>query len=364
MTGSTAPVSAAGTSAVPETSGAARRDPGTGFARPGAVRASAIVLSLLLLGVAILLSLSFGSKHIPLGETWSLLLHPDDTAESLVLHELRLPRTLLAIVVGAALGIAGGLMQSLTRNPLADPGVLGINAGASLAVVLAVALTGVSGIGFYLWFAFAGAALASAGVYALGSSGRNAATPVRLALAGVAISAALQALTNTVILGDQVAYNEFRYWVSGSLEGRLIPILLVILPFVIVGVLLALLLAPALNALALGVDTGRSLGVRVTRTRVGAMVAITLLCGAATAAVGPIGFVGLAVPFASRLLVGSDQRWVTITSAILGPAWLLIADVLARVVVAPEEVPAGVIAALLGAPVFIAIVRSRRLAAL
>lgn len=332
--------------------------------RPGRLRVAALLGVLGALAVAVLLSLSLGSKDIPLAQTWALLLAPDGSPESIVLHELRVPRTLLGMAVGAALGIAGGLMQSLTRNPLADPGILGVNAGASVAVVVAVALTGVSGIGFYLWFAFAGAALASAAVYLLGTSHRHAATPTRLALAGVAISAALQALTQTIILADQTAFNEFRYWVSGSLEGRLYPILGTVLPFLALGTALALLLAPALNALALGVDAGKALGVRVQRTRITTMVAITLLCGAATAAVGPIGFVGLAVPFAARSIVGSDQRWVTVFSAILGPAWLLLADVIARLVVRPEEAPVGVIAALIGAPVFVAIVRRRKIAAL
>lgn len=334
------------------------------ISRPGTVKAAAVIGALAVLAAAILLSLSLGSKDLPLAQTWALLLAPDGSSEATVLHQLRVPRTLLGLVVGAALGIAGCLMQSLTRNPLADPGILGVNAGASVAVVLAVALTGVSGIGFYLWFAFAGAALASTAVYLLGTSHRHAATPTRLALAGVAISAALQALTQTVILADQAAFNEFRFWVSGSLEGRLYPILATVLPFILAGAVLALLLAPALNALALGADTGKALGVRVQRTRVATMAAIVLLCGAATAAVGPIGFVGLAVPFAARLMVGSEQRWVTVFSAILGPAWLLSADVLARVLVRPEEAPVGVVAALIGAPVFIAIVRRRKVAAL
>lgn len=324
-----------------------------------------MILALISLVVAIALSLSLGSRDIPIAQAWALLFDPlPGTAESTVLHDLRVPRTLLGVVVGLALGVAGALMQSLTRNPLADPGILGVNAGASFAVVLAVVLTGVSGIGFYLWFAFAGAALASIAVYALGASRRNSVTPVRLALAGVAISAALQALTTTAILVDQTAYNEFRFWVAGSLEGRLYPILLSILPFVLVGLVIALLLAPALNALALGAETGRALGVRVRTTRVWSMVAITLLCGAATAAVGPIGFVGLAVPFAARLIVGSDMRWVTVFSALLGPVWLLAADVLARVVIRPEEVQVGIVAALLGAPIFVYIVRRRKIAAL
>lgn len=332
--------------------------------RPGAVKITAVLAAGAVLVLAVLLSLSLGSKEISLGDTWALLLRPDASTESTVLHELRVPRTLLGIIVGAALGIAGGLMQSLTRNPLADPGVLGVNAGASVAVVLVVSLTGVSGIGFYLWFAFAGAALASAAVYALGSSQRNSATPARLALAGVAISAALQAITTTIILGDQTAYNEFRFWVAGSLEGRLYPIIVTVAPFIAAGLVLAFLLAPALNALALGSDTGRALGVRVARTRTWTMVAITLLCGAATAAVGPIGFVGLAVPFAARLIVGSDQRWVTVFSTILGPVWLLTADIIARLVVRPQEVQVGIIAALIGAPVFVTIVRRRKIAAL
>ena len=334
------------------------------ISRPGTVRAAAILVALVILAVCIVLSLSLGSKDIPIGRTWALLLSPDDSSASTVLHSLRIPRTILGVVVGAALGVAGSLMQSLTRNPLADPGVLGINAGASVAVVLVVALTGVSGIGFYMWFAFAGAALASAAVYALGTSRQQAATPVRLALAGVAISAALQSFTTTIILADQTAYNEFRFWVAGSLEGRLYPILWAVLPFIVAGLAIAILLAPALNVLALGAETGRALGVRVRRTRTLTMLAITLLCGAATAAVGPISFVGLAVPFAARLIVGSDQRWVTAFSAILGSAWLLAADVIARIVVRPDEVQVGIIAALVGAPVFVAIVRRRKIAAL
>lgn len=332
--------------------------------RPGSVRAAAVVGVLVALALAILLSLSVGSKPIPLGETWRILLSPDGSQNATVLHELRVPRTVMGIVVGMALGVAGALMQSLTRNPLADPGILGVNAGASFAVVLAVALTGVSGISFYMWFAFAGAAIAATAVYSLGAAGRSSATPVRLALAGVAISAALQALTDAVILGNQVAYNEFRFWVAGSFEGRGWGILLNVAPFIAVGLVLALLLSPALNALTLGDDTGKALGVRVTRTRTLTMVAVTLLAGAATAAVGPIGFVGLAVPFLSRWLVGTDQRWVTVFSALLGPVWLLTADVIARVLVRPDEVQVGIIAALIGAPIFVLIVRRKKIAAL
>lgn len=310
------------------------------------------------------LSLSVGSRHIPLGEVWQLIFQPDESNDSTILHELRIPRTAVGLIVGVALGIGGSLMQSLTRNPLADPGILGINSGAGLAVVLSVAIAGVSGIWFYMWFAFAGAAIAAIGVHLLGSAGGTSATPVRLALAGVAISAALNSLTQTVILADQTAFNEFRFWVAGSLEGRGWSIFTATVGFILAGLLLALALGPALNALALGDEAGKALGVRVQRTRALSMLAITLLCGAATAAAGPLTFVGLAVPFLVRAAIGPDQRWVGVLSAVLGPAWLLGADVLARVVVAPQEVQVGIIAALAGAPFFIMMVRRGRMAAL
>lgn len=314
--------------------------------------------------VAVGLSLFLGSHRLPADEVWRVLLHPDDSTASGVVHDQRLPRTVLAGVVGAALGVAGAVMQALTRNPLADPGILGINAGASLAVIAAVAVAGVAGIGFYLWFAFAGAAFASVSVYLLAGTGRASATPARLALAGVATSAALTAIGQTIILLDQVAFNEFRFWVVGTTEGRGWPVLSVVAPFLAAGILLALGLGPALNALALGEETAQGLGVRLARTRTLAMLAVTLLCGAATAAVGPIGFVGLAVPLVARFLVGHDQRWMLLVCALLGPAWLLAADVLARVVIAPEEVQTGVVAALLGAPVFVALVSRRKVPSL
>jgi iron complex transport system permease protein len=330
----------------------------------GARRATGLVLAVAVLVAAMLVSVAVGSRTLPLHDVWRLLWSPDGSQESTIIHDLRVPRTVMALVVGAALGLAGALMQSLTRNPLADPGILGINAGASLAVVSAVALTGVASIGFYLWFAFAGAAAASVLVYVLGSAGRTQATPARLALAGVAITAAISALVQTVILTDQEAFNEFRFWVVGSLEGRGFSIAWTVGPFIAVGALVALALAPALNALALGDETGSALGVNVRRTRLLAVIAVTLLCGAATAAVGPIGFIGLGVPYLARAICGPDQRWVMPYCIVLAPALLLVADILARVVIAPQEVQAGIVTALLGGPVFIAIVRRRRIEAL
>lgn len=331
---------------------------------PLRVRLLALAGFVVLLLLVLLASLAVGSNPIPFGDVWRHLARPDGSLESLVIAEQRVPRSLLVIVVGAALGVAGALMQSLTRNPLADPGILGINAGASLAVVLVVAVLGVSSIWFYLWFAFAGAAMAVVLVYLLGATGSITATPVRLALAGVAITMAVSSIVQTVILSNQNAFNEFRLWAAGSAEGRGYPVLWAVLGFVVLGLLIAFALAPSLNALALGEDTGRALGVRVARTRALVMVAVTLLAGAATAAVGPVAFVGLGVPYLARALCGPDQRWVLPYSAVMAPALLLAADVLGRVIIAPQEVQVGIISAILGGPVFVSIARRRRIEAL
>lgn len=330
----------------------------------GARAGLAFVVATGLLLAGVLVSLGVGSNPIPLDRVWQLLWHPDGSFDAVVIGAQRLPRTLVLVVVGAALGVAGALMQSLTRNPLADPGILGINAGASLAVVLVVALTGLSGIGFYLWFAFAGAAVAAVGVYLLGMAGSESPSPVRLALAGVAISMTVASLVQTVILANANAFNEFRFWAAGSVEGRGYPVLLATGGFILAGLLLACCLAPALNALALGEDAGRALGVRVGLVRGLAVLAVTVLAGAATAAAGPIMFVGLGVPYLARAVFGPDQRLVLPGTALAAPVLLLAADVVARLVVLPGEVPVGVVAAILGGPAFVLIVRRPRIEAL
>ena len=323
-----------------------------------------LLIALLLLTVTAALSIAIGSNQIPLLRTVELLFVPDSSFESTVVHEQRIPRTLLVIAVAAALGVAGAVIQSLTRNPLADPGILGVNAGASLAVVLAVAVFGIASIWFYLWFAFIGAALAAVMVYLLGSAGGSAATPVRLALAGVAIGMAIYSLVQTVLLTNQQAFNEFRFWAAGSAEGRGYPVLFAVLGFIIAGLILAFAIAPALNAMALGDEAGKALGVNVTRTRVITMIAVTLLAGAATAAVGPISFIGLGVPYVARALCGSDQRWVLPAAALLAPTMLLGADIIGRVVATPSEVQAGIVAAIIGGPVFVVIARKKRIESL
>lgn len=323
-------------------------------------RAYAVSGALVLLVAAMLLSLSVGSNPMSPARAWEVLLHPDGSAESGVVHELRLPRTAVAVLVGACLALAGALMQAMTRNPLAEPGILGVNAGASLAVVTAVALGGASGIAQFVWFAFAGAAAAAVGVHLLAGTSRHTASPARLALAGVTVTAALAAITETVTLLDQHAFNEFRFWVAGSLEGRGWSVLATVAPFAVAGLVVALVLGPALNVLLLGDESARGLGVRPGLVRGLALVAVSLLAGSATAAVGPISFVGLAVPMVARAVVGHDHRWVAVLSLLLGPVWLLLADVVARVVVAPQETQVGIVAALVGAPVFVAVVRRRK----
>jgi iron complex transport system permease protein len=330
--------------------------------RQGSVR-GLVALSVLLAAVAVL-SLAIGSRAIAPDTVLRVLLHPDGSDASTIVHDLRIPRTVLAIAVGIALGIAGALMQGHTRNPLADPGLLGVNAGAAAAVIVAIALLGLTGITAYVWFAFLGAAIASVVVYAIGTGGRGAATPARLALAGTAITAALTAFTYAVALSDPDMLQRFNQWNVGSLAGRDTATVWRVAPFLLAGIVLALLLTRSLNALALGDDTARALGADVGRTRIAGAVAITLLCGAATAAAGPIVFVGLTIPYVARAIVGPDQRWVLPYSALLGPVLLLGADVVGRVVARPGELEVGIVTAMLGAPVFIALVRRRRIAQL
>jgi len=329
-----------------------------------AVRPLGLVLAAALLGLVMLASIAFGARPIDLSTVWDALWHGGDADAAVIVRELRVPRTLLGLGCGIALGLAGALMQALTRNPLADPGILGVNAGASAAVVVAVAWLGVTTLTGYVWFAFAGAAIASVVVYALGSAGRSGATPVRLALAGTAITAALVAFTEAVTLTDIETFDAWRAWSVGSLAGRDSDTLGMVAPFLIGGVLLCALVARPLNALALGDDAGRALGAHIGRTRIVGAVSITLLCGAATAAIGPIVFVGLTVPHIARAITGPDQRWVFAYSAVLAPVLLLGADVLGRLVARPGELQVGIVTAFIGAPVFIALVRRKRIAQL
>ncbi|WP_400993827.1 FecCD family ABC transporter permease [Agromyces sp. GXQ0307] len=339
--------------------GAAQSTAAAGRSRSG--RAVAVLAGgTIALLVVVAASLALGVRMIDPGEVWQALLAPDlADPDQAVVVQLRIPRTVIGLAAGVALGLAGTLIQGVTRNPIADPGLLGINAGASLAVVLCISLLGVTAPLAFIWFAFAGATIAAAIVFAIGG-----ARPVRLALVGAALTALLTPLIALVLLRDTEAFNQYRFWAVGSLTGRELSTVAALWPFLVIGVVLAAVLAHRFNLLALGDDVAAALGQRVGVTRALAGIALVLLSGTAVALAGPIALVGLVVPHAARRLVGSDYRWITALAVLLGPIMLLSADVIGRLVVPNAELEAGVVAAFLGAPVLIAIARSRRVAGL
>lgn len=334
-------------------------------ARSGpAGRAGGLALLAGLLVVASGASLALGSRDIPLRDVADALVAFDGSSHDLIVRELRLPRTILGIAVGAALGAAGALMQGLTRNPLADPGILGVNAGASLAVVVAIAMLGISDLRTHAWFAIVGATVASIAVYVLGGAGRGRATPARLALAGAALSALLASVTTTLLLLDEAALDQFRFWVVGSIAGRDAATAARVAPFLLAGGALGAATARSLNTLALGDDLATALGQRVAAVRAAVAAAVVLLVGGAVAAAGPIGFVGLTVPHVARTFTGADHRWLLPYSMLLGSLLLVVADVIGRVAARPGEVQVGIVTALVGAPLFVLLVRRRQVASL
>ncbi|WP_329214013.1 iron ABC transporter permease [Streptomyces sp. NBC_01485] len=336
------------------------RPPGRGRA---ATRTLAVLGSLLLLLVAVLLSLAVGSRSLAPSTVLDALLHDDGSIAASVVWDVRVPRTVAGVAAGAALGVAGALIQALTRNPLADPGLLGINAGAATGVVFALTALGLTSTWASVWFAMAGAVVAGLLAYSLASGGRGGATPERLALGGAVVTAVFTGVGQTLMLLDAQALDQLRFWSVGSLARADGETLAALMPFVGAGLLLALSLVRPLNAMALGDESARALGAHLNRTRFLGLLAVTLLCGAATSAVGPLVFVGLAVPHVARMIAGADQRWTLPLSMLLAPSLLLLADVLGRVVVRPDELDAGVVTAVVGAPVFIALVRHRRVVA-
>lgn len=323
--------------------------------RPGMLAAALAGLAVLV--ALIILSLAVGSQPLSPIQVWSSIWGDDGSPAAIIVRQMRAPRTLLAILIGSALGLAGVLMQAMTRNPLAEPGVLGVNAGAAVAVVLGIALLGVTGIAGYVWFALAGAAGAAVAVFLLGRrGGGRQGGGTHLLLAGIALTACLGACTGIVTMFDSDTFDSYRFWVVGSLENRDLGLVATVAPFLLVGLALAVVLAPALNALLLGEDTATSLGVPIRWVRTSGFVAVTLLCGAATAAAGPIAFVGLVVPHTVRLMVGNDQRRVVLGSLLFGPILLLAADIIGRVIARPDELEVGIVTAFIGAPVLLALV--------
>ncbi|AXL13635.1 Fe(3+)-siderophore ABC transporter permease [Microbacterium foliorum] len=314
--------------------------------------------------LAVLLSLTVGANPLSPAAVFDAMAGRGTTETNFVLFELRIPRTAVGLVAGAALGVAGALVQAFTRNPLADPGILGVNAGAAVAVALGVAFLGLRDASEFIWLAFLGALVVTVAVYLVGSAGRGAADPVRLTLAGVALGAVLSGITTGLTLSDPDAFDAMRSWNAGSLLGSGLDDLVAVLPFVVVALLIALVLAAGLNAVGLGDDVARSQGANVVGIRIGVIVAVTVLAGAATAIAGPISFVGLMVPHVIRWTFGVDQRLIIALSAVLAPVVVLLSDVLGRVIIAPAEVPVGIVTALVGAPVLIALARRGKARAL
>ncbi|QLD28496.1 iron ABC transporter permease [Micromonospora carbonacea subsp. aurantiaca] len=323
-------------------------------------RAAVTLGAAAVLALAVLASFALGSRPLAPGAVWHALVAPDGGDATTIVRELRLPRTALGLLVGLALAVAGVLFQALTRNPLAEPRILGISAGASFGVVLAIAVFGVGTLAGYVWFGIAGALAAGLAVFAVANRARDGASPVTLALTGAALDASLGALVYALLSIDARTFEEYRFWVVGGLTGRGVGVAGQVLPFVLAGLVLAALVARGLDAMALGDDVARGLGHRVGLVRLGGGAAGVLLTGAAVAAAGPIAFVGLAVPHLARALVGADHRWTLAVAALLGPALLLAADVAGRLVAPPGEVPAGVVTALVGAPLLAFLVRRAR----
>ncbi|MFD4024335.1 FecCD family ABC transporter permease [Streptomyces sp. NPDC058576] len=323
------------------------------------------VMGLGILTVALVLaatvSLAVGARALSPGEVWHGLFaepEPDQklTEIRLIVQTVRVPRTVLAIVAGLALGVGGALIQGYTRNPIADTGLLGVNAGASFAVVSVIAVFGLTNPFQYVWFAFVGAGIAGVVVFGLASIGRGAGNPLTLALAGQGVTVFLAAMTTAVALSDKESLNALRFWNAGSVAGVGFDVIWPVTGFIAVGLVLALITLPALNLLNLGDDVARGLGVNIAVSRTIGIVAVTLLAGAATAACGPIAFLGLMVAHVARYLTGPDYRWLVPYAGLLGSGVLLVCDIVGRVVVRPGELESGVVVALLGAPFFAVLV--------
>ncbi|MBP3076395.1 iron ABC transporter permease [Streptomyces sp. CHA1] len=340
-----------------------RRAPDAAPRRPAGVRTLWLLAALLVLAAVMVASLAYGSRDVPWADVQAAIGGADGTLGEAAAAK-RIPRTLLAVVTGAALALSGAVMQGVTRNPLADPGILGVNTGASLAVVTGVAFFGLASPTSYIWVAIVGAAASALFVYTVGTLGRGGATPLKLALAGAATSAAFASLVSAVVLPRNDIAGSFRLWQIGGVGGASYERIGHVLPFLVAGFLLCLLSARALNSLALGDELAAGLGERVALVRAVAALGAVLLCGAATAVAGPIAFVGLVVPHTCRLLVGVDHRWLLPLSMLLGAVLLTAADVVGRVVARPSEIDVGIVTALIGAPFFLYIVRRQKVRAL
>ncbi|MGJ0182154.1 FecCD family ABC transporter permease [Corynebacterium glyciniphilum] len=323
-------------------------------------RAVGLAALLAVLLGAFIASLAHGANPIPYADVWDAIWHRGENEASYIVWDQRFPRTVIAIVTGAAFALSGALIQALTRNPLADSGILGVNAGAGLAVTVGVGVFGIAGITQYIWFAFIGAAATTILVYIIGlAGGARGANPATLVLAGVALAAVFGGVTSFLQLIDPDTFEAIRNWNLGSVARTSLNDAQSVLPFLLLGVILAILVSTDLNSIALGDDLAASLGTKVVRARILTILAVTVLAGGATALTGGIGFVGLMVPHVVRWIVGPDQRWIFFYCLIGGPVMVLLADTLGRIIARPGEIEVGILTAVIGAPVLIALVRRK-----
>lgn len=320
--------------------------------------------SIFLLGICVIISLAFGSKNIGISQAINALLNSDDTSFAALVVRERIPRTIFSIMAGASLGISGALMQSITRNPIADPSILGVNTGASLFVVIGIAFFNINSANEYIWIALVGAGITSIFVYTIASIGSGGMTPIKLALAGSATSAVLTSLVSVIILPRSEVIDAYRFWQVGSVSGATWESIDLMLPFLIIGLIISIISAPALDILALGDEVATGLGVNIGIIRIICAIAGVILCGATTAIAGPIGFVGLMIPHSIRLIFGSNLRGLVPMSAIGGAVLLTISDVLGRAIGSPGELQVGIITAFLGAPILIIIARKAKVRAI
>lgn len=320
-------------------------------------RLIAIVLSIIILLLLIGMSIVFGYTGISLKTAIHAFTDFNGSNKHVIIKTVRLPRALIAAAVGACLAMSGVIMQTLTKNPLASPGVLGINAGAGFAVVLAVVFFHISGLQAFAWISFAGAALAAISVYVIGAAGKDGLTPMKLTLAGAAMAALFASFTQGLLSINEAALDQVLFWLGGSVQGRKLEVLVSVLPYMIVGWGVACLFAGKMNILSMGEDVAKGLGLKTGFVKIICGIIVIFLAGSAVAVSGPIGFIGIVIPHIARKIIGIDHRWLLPFSGILGGVLLVAADIAARYVIMPQEVPVGVMTAIIGVPFFIYIAR-------
>ena len=322
------------------------------------------LIGILLLFISVILSITYGAKSVGLSDVIDALLGRNLEDYNVNVVQARLPRTLFGIIAGASLSISGVLMQSITRNPIADPSILGVNTGASLFIVFGISFLNIQSKPSYIGLAFVGALLTSIFVYRLASLGYSGATPIKLAISGAAISTALSSLISIIVMPDSSVMTSFRFWQIGSIGGTSTDDILLLLPFTVLAIVVSFLLSDNLDTMLLSEETAIALGLNIGRTRILAALCGVLLCACTTALAGPISFIGLMIPHLIRSSIGSSHKPLIILSGIYGGAILIISDVLGRILGAPGELESGIMTALIGAPVFIYIIRKAKLQSL